>query len=195
MDTLFSMAAFALASSISPGPVNIVSLSCAARHGWRAAMPHVAGANLGFTLLLVLIGLGLHQLLTGRPWLIPSIRGAGVLFLLYLALRLASDDGQLNDSHAPGRPTALSGAVMQWLNPKAWLACIAGMGAFVADGELAMVWVFALLYLVICGLSLASWAGAGAVLRPWLQKAHAVRWFNRCMAMTLAGCALYLLAV
>ncbi len=24
---------------------------------------------------------------------------------------------------------------MQWLNPKAWLASVAGMGAFAADGE------------------------------------------------------------
>ncbi len=31
----------------------------------------------------------------------------------------------------------LYGAIMQWLNPKAWLACVAGMGLFVADGDAA----------------------------------------------------------
>lgn len=193
MSILLSMAGFALASSISPGPVNLVSLSCAARHGWRAALPHVMGATLGFTLLLVLIGLGLHAVLFQWPWLTRMIRLAGVVFLLYLAVRLAWDNGELNAAQSKARPSALGGAVMQWLNPKAWLACVAGMGAFVADGDLLMVWVFAGLYLVICGLSLASWAWAGDALRPWLKKASAIRGFNRSMAAMLAMCALYLL--
>ena len=67
MSVIFSMAAFALASSISPGPVNIVSLGCGARHGLRAALPHVTGATLGFILLLLLIGLGLHEVLKQWP--------------------------------------------------------------------------------------------------------------------------------
>jgi len=61
------MAAFALASSITPGPVNIVALSAGAQFGLRASLRHVTGATLGFTLLLVLIGLGLHELLLRVP--------------------------------------------------------------------------------------------------------------------------------
>jgi threonine/homoserine/homoserine lactone efflux protein len=118
---------------------------------------------------------------------------AGVVFLLYLAYQLASDDGRLSTAQGHKVPSALGGALMQWLNPKAWLACLAGMGAFVADGDVLMVWVFSLLYLVICWLSLASWAWAGASLRAYLKQASAVRWFNRGMAVLLAGCALYLL--
>ena len=149
MSVIFSMAAFALASSISPGPVNIVSLGCGARHGLRAALPHVTGATLGFILLLLLIGLGLHEVLNQWPLLTQLIRFAGVIFLLYLAYQLASDNGQLGAAQEQKVPSALGGALMQWLNPKAWLACLAGMGAFVADGDVLMVWVFCLLYLVI----------------------------------------------
>ena len=193
MSVIFSMAAFALASSISPGPVNIVSLGCGARHGLRAALPHVTGATLGFTLLLLLIGLGLHEVLNQWPLLTQLIRFAGVIFLLYLAYQLASDNGQLGAAQEQKVPSALGGALMQWLNPKAWLACLAGMGAFVADGDVLMVWVFCLLYLVICWLSLASWAWAGASLHGLLKRTAGVRWFNRCMAALLAGCAVYLL--
>lgn len=193
MSIVFSMAAFALACSISPGPVNIVSLGCGARYGWRAALPHVTGATLGFILLLLLVGLGLHEVLNQWPLLTRIIRIAGVVFLLYLAYQLVRDDGQLTTAQAPKVPTALGGALMQWLNPKAWLACLAGMGAFVADGDVVMVWVFALLYLVICWLSLASWAWAGASLRGYLKRTAGIRWFNRGMAVLLAGCAVYLL--
>ena len=193
MSITLSMMAFALASSISPGPVNIVCLSCGARHGLRATLPHITGATLGFVLLLLLIGLGLNEALHTWPWLTDLIRIAGVIFLLYLAYQLARDDGHLNNAQGQKVPSALGGALMQWLNPKAWLACLAGMGAFVADGDVRMVWGFALLYLVICWLSLASWAWAGASLRQHMGHASAIRWFNRVMAALLSGCAMYLL--
>jgi len=61
MELYLSMAAFALASSITPGPVNLVALNCGARFGLRASGRHIAGATLGFTLLLLLIGLGLYE--------------------------------------------------------------------------------------------------------------------------------------
>ncbi|MBC2678919.1 LysE family translocator [Pseudomonas baltica] len=193
MSIVVSMAVFALASSISPGPVNLVSLSCGAHHGLRAALPHVTGATLGFILLLLLMGLGMHEVLNRWPWLTQLIRMAGVIFLLYLAYRLASSDGRLDTAHVQTRPSAFTGALMQWLNPKAWLACLAGMGAFVADGDVRMVWMFALIYLVVCWLSLASWAWAGASLRDYLNNAARLRGFNRVMAALLGGCAVYLL--
>ena len=59
MSLIMSMAAFALAASITPGPVNIVALGSGARFGFRASQRHVAGATLGFVLLLVLMLAGL----------------------------------------------------------------------------------------------------------------------------------------
>ncbi len=85
------------------------------------------------------------------------------------------------------------GAVMQWLNPKAWLACVAGMGAFVADGEARLIWQFAAVYLVICYLSVGCWAYAGTFLRGYLNNPKGMRLFNRAMAGLLALSAVYLL--
>ena len=68
MNTLFySMAGFALAASISPGPVNLLALSAGATHGLRRSMRHVTGATFGFTALLLAMGLGLQQLLQQWP--------------------------------------------------------------------------------------------------------------------------------
>ncbi|MGP8539628.1 LysE family translocator [Pseudomonas protegens] len=193
MSVVFSMAAFALAASITPGPVNIVALGSGARFGFRASLRHVAGATLGFVLLLVLVGLGLHELLRQWPALTQGIRLSGVAFLLYMAWKLAQDDGRLDTEGQPRAPSAWYGALMQWLNPKAWLACVAGMGAFAADGEARLVWLFAAVYLVICYLSVACWAYAGSFLRHYLGNPAGMRLFNRAMAALLAISAACLL--
>ena len=41
MSILASMAAFALATSITPGPVNVVALGSGARHGFAASLVFV----------------------------------------------------------------------------------------------------------------------------------------------------------
>ena len=193
MTVLLSMAAFALASSISPGPVNVVALSTGAQHGFAASMRHVTGATVGFTLLLLLIGLGLHELLAHFPNLIEIVKWAGVGFLLYMAYKLAIDDGKLGADKPTRGPSFAYGAAMQWLNPKAWLASLAGMGAYAADGDGRLVWQFTVVYFVVCYLSIASWAYAGTFLRRYLQEPKRVRLFNRAMATLLAASALYLL--
>ena len=193
MSLLMSMAAFALATSITPGPVNVVALGSGARFGFAASQKHVAGAALGFTLLLVLIGLGLHELLVRWPILTQGIQWGGVVFLLYMAYKLAMDDGRLEAQDAAAAPSMLYGAVMQWLNPKAWLACVAGMGLFAADGEAARVWQLAAVYLVICYLSVACWAYVGTFFRRYLGNARGMRLFNRVMALLLVISVAYLL--
>lgn len=192
MSLMISMAAFALAASITPGPVNIVALSSGAQFGFRASQRHVAGATLGFVLLLVLMGLGLHELLRMWPVLTRVVQLAGVAFLLFMAWKLALDDGRLSAGQSGKAPSMFYGALMQWLNPKAWLACVAGMGAFVADGDARLVWQFAAIYLVICYLSVGCWAYAGTFLRGYLSNAKGLRWFNRTMALLLVVCAGYL---
>lgn len=193
MSLSLSMAAFALAASISPGPVNIVALGAGARHGLRPAMRHVTGATLGFILLLVLIGLGLHEVLRHWPGLAVALHWAGMLFLLYMAWKLARDDGALGEGRDTHAPSLLRGAAMQWLNPKAWLACVAGIGAFVGQGETALLGQFSLIYLVICYLSLGCWALAGSLIRSYLDNPRRLRLFNRSLAALLVLSALYLM--
>ncbi|MNN39987.1 Cysteine/O-acetylserine efflux protein [compost metagenome] len=193
MSLTLSMAAFALAASISPGPVNIVALGSGARYGLRASLRHVTGATLGFSLLLLLIGLGLHELLRYWPAMTQVLHAGGVAFLLYMAWKLASDRGELANSSAPAAPSMLAGATLQWLNPKAWLACVAGVGAYVGEGETALLWQFTGIYFVICYLSIASWAWAGSVISQYLGNPQRVRLFNRVLAALLVASAVYLL--
>lgn len=192
MTTLYlSMAGFALAASISPGPVNVVALSSGVAHGLRATLPHVAGATLGFVLLLLLAGLGLAELLHGWPAAVTLTRWAGMAFLLWMGWALWRSDGKVAAGEQPPAPSLLQGAAMQWLNPKAWVAALAGVGAYAGDDP-ARLWVFAALYFIICYLSIGSWAYAGARLRHLLADERRIRLFNRAMAALLAASAVHI---
>lgn len=193
VELYLSMAAFALAASISPGPVNLVALGSGARFGWRPSLWHVSGASVGFAVLLLLIGLGLHTMLERLPVLLVFIRFAGVAFFLYMAWQLAADDGVLSPEAEGRRPGFWAGAVMQWLNPKAWLASLASMGLFATEGGVGRIWAFTLLYFLICYLSVASWAWAGSRLERHLRQPERMRRFNRLLALLLVVSAGYLL--
>ena len=188
---LLSMSGFALAMSISPGPVNLVALGTGARYGFPASLRHVVGATLGFILLLLLMGLGLGGALSRWPVAAGAIHWGGVLFLCYMAWQLLVDRGQLE--RVDGAPPAFwYGALMQWLNPKAWLAASMGMGAYGAVGDVGQIVWFTSLYLVICLVSIACWAYVGSCLQAVLLSPHRLRWFNRAMAMLLLLSAGYL---
>lgn len=189
---LASMSAFALVASISPGPVNLVGLKSGSHHSIGQGLVFVTGATLGFVALFIGIGLGLHTLLVTTPWLNASLRWAGVIFLLYMSVRLARDSGRIEGpakSHkAPG---FITGAAMQWLNPKAWLASASGISAYASGNDVAL-WVFAALYLPICWASLAAWVFAGAYLRRYVSRPSLMRWLNRMLAALLGASCLLL---
>jgi len=194
MSILASMAAFALATSITPGPVNVVALGSGARHGFAGSLAHVTGATAGYCLLLALTGLGLHETVARWPQATNVVRWAGVVFLLYMAFRLALDRGELAGGATPARPSLLQGAALQWLSPKAWLAALAGMGTYAAEGDAASVWLFTAIYFVVCWPSIAAWAWAGSRLQGWLRAPRRMRVFNRAMAGMLVLSVAYLAA-
>lgn len=189
MSSLLPMFLFALAASLSPGPVNLVGLGTGAQRGLRAGLRHVSGATCGFTLLLVLCGFGLRELLAVAPWLLGGIRVAGTLWFAWMAVKLWRDAGRLSAAGAGEGSLFWQGALMQWLNPKAWIASAAGMGAFAAEGGSGRIGLFALIYFVVCYASLACWVLAGWRLRRWVEAPQRIRLLNRLLAAMLLSCA------
>jgi threonine/homoserine/homoserine lactone efflux protein len=192
MNNYLAMAAFALAASLSPGPVNVVALGSGARHGFAPSMRHVSGATIGFTALLVFTGFGLHAVTAAWPGFMVALQWGGVAFLLYMAWALATASGELGRGSDNHPPSFWVGAGMQWVNPKAWLAASAGMGAFASAGSAGDIWTFSAIYFAVCYASMAAWAAAGAVLQKALTNAARVRLLNRLLALTLLASAAYL---
>ena len=79
MTVFLAMAVFSFVMSISPGPVNIITLSIGANSGFRSALPFVSGATVGFTLLLLLIGIGLGESVMSAPYFIDVISVIGTV--------------------------------------------------------------------------------------------------------------------
>lgn len=70
MSLLFAMFSFSLAMSISPGPVNMIILSSGVNYGAKRTIRYVSGATIGFTLLLLFVGLVFEQFIRAYPFLL-----------------------------------------------------------------------------------------------------------------------------
>ena len=82
-----------------PGPNNIMVMSAGASVGIRKSLPLLMGICVGFTLMLLLVGLGFGQLFTRFPELHLFIKCAGTLYLLYLAWLIARPTDGMADSN------------------------------------------------------------------------------------------------
>ncbi|MEH6566545.1 MAG: LysE family transporter [Halopseudomonas sp.] len=183
-----SMLAFSLVGSVAPGPVCVVAVAAGAQAGlWRSSA-YVLGASLGYTLMVLLVGLGLLGSLQHQPQLVRVLSWLGAGYLLYLAWRLATAQVALAGSDAADQvPGFWAGALAQWLNPKAWLFSTSGIGLFVSGNPASTqtLLLFCMLSLLMCLLGVGSWALAGHLLGQRLPGARAMRCFNRGMAALL----------
>ncbi len=188
---LFAMALFALTTSATPGPVNIIGAMSGAHYGLGASLAFVTGATVIFVALLLALGTGA---IAGIGWievLAKPLTWIGAAYLIWLAWRIAGSDGPGQMESAGKRPGFMDGIMVQGLNPKAWFVIMSALTTFVlpltarGTGLIA----FAGLYLVICWLLLAAWAWFGAALSH-----RAGRGFNRLMALLLVMAVLWMLA-
>lgn len=185
-----SMLLFALAGAISPGPVNVMASALGAAQGFAKAMPHVLGASLSYGAVVWLAGNGLQHSLRAYPELAGLAPFAGAAYLLYLAWRIATAAPRaLSDEAAPPHGAAalqawaqglLQGAVIQVLNPKAWLVALSGVGLFVPGGPegTQRLQLFCGISLLVCWISVSAWALLGQWIRSWLARPAYQRGFN-----------------
>lgn len=193
MSLIIAMSAFALSMSISPGPVNLITLSSGMRFGFRRTMGFVCGASMGFTLLLLAIGLGLGEIAELLPFLLQLLGGMGCLYIAYMGISLYTSAQALENLSLSDQPGFWQGAALQWLNPKAWMACLAGVSGFGLSHSLPLLILFVTLYAVICFVSIACWAAVGQRIKHLLQDSFWRIAINRLMGASLVGIAIYLL--
>lgn len=185
---LLALATFCFVSSITPGPNNMMLLASGANFGFRKTVPHMLGVSLGFAAMVFAVGVGLGAAINAYPMLYDVLRVVAVVYMLWLAWRIATASG-IGDASSGARPMSfLEAAAFQWINPKAWAMALGATAAFVAPdqfliGALVVAGVFALVNLPC----IASWAGFGVVLRRFLDSPRALRAFNVTMALLLVA--------
>lgn len=191
MSVILAMSLFSLSMSISPGPVNFITLSTGVNHGLRSAVPFVSGATIGFTLLLFLIGLGLGQLAADYGAFLDLLGYGGSALICYMGYKIATSDPAI-EMRKETAPSFLQGFLLQWLNPKAWAACLAGVSAFDLAGAHGRLALFVGLYFVICYFGIGFWAVIGDRIHLVFSSDRSLKLFNVFMGMALIFVAIYL---
>jgi threonine/homoserine/homoserine lactone efflux protein len=186
--TLTALVTFAFATSITPGPNNMMLFASGVNFGFRRTIPHMLGIGVGFLSLLIGVGLGLGALLVTVPLLYTGLKIAGGIYLVYIAWKIGSSR-TLGEGKASARPmTFLGAAAFQWVNPKAWVMAVTAMAVYVDPNS--YVWSVVVIGLVFAAVNLPSvstWAGFGSVLREWLSVPVRLKWFNITMAVLLVA--------
>lgn len=192
MDTehtlLWSMAAYALGTSITPGPNNTMLLASGLNFGFRATLPTVLGINLGGLVLWIAVGLGLGQLFTGWPIAQQALRSIGFLYVLYLSWRTWTAGAvRASSNHSGDRPLGpWAAAAFQWVNPKVWFMVLGYFGAFLPERPDAVQVVLASAYFSALNLPcIGLWAYAGSRLQRCLSQPTIRKTFNALMALLL----------
>ena len=81
---------FALVTSITPGPNNIMLTASGANFGFRRTIPRMLGNAIGFTVMVLAIGLGLSEIFETFPIVHQLLHYGGAAYLLYLPYRIAT---------------------------------------------------------------------------------------------------------
>ena len=89
METWIALIGFSFASSVTPGPNNILLWASGASFGLRRTLPHVAGTALGIGAMALLVTAGSSVVAGAIPGLATLMKVGGSAYLLYLAVRVA----------------------------------------------------------------------------------------------------------
>ena len=186
---LLALAAFALVSSITPGPNNLMLMTSGINFGFARTVPHMLGVAIGFTVMIVAVGAGVATVLTVVPGLLGIIKWLSVAYLLYLAWKIATAPAKPLDGTGGAKPmTFLQAAAFQWINPKAWTMALTAASAYLPPddrgrGLIVLAVVFGAINLPSVGL----WAVMGVSLRRFLADPQRLRAFNVAAALTLVA--------
>jgi threonine/homoserine/homoserine lactone efflux protein len=192
-ELLLALIAFAFVSSITPGPNNLMLMTSGINFGFVRTVPHMLGVGIGFTLMIVLVGAGIIQLLNAVPGAQQAIRIASIVYLLYMAWTIATAKPKpVGDAGAAGEDakpfTFTQAALFQWVNPKAWTMALTAVSAYTPKahpvvGLLTVALVFGIINLPCVG----SWTVMGVKMRRFLNDPVSLRRFNIAAALILVA--------
>lgn len=186
-DLFLSLITFAFVSAMTPGPNNTMLMASGVNFGFERTRPHILGVVIGFTIMILAVGLGVGRVFALYPPLYAVLRVVSVGYLLWLAWRIGTAGATNPIVGEEAQPmTFLEAALFQWVNPKGWMVCLSVAANYVSPNDLAAdIAILSAVFLIISIISASTWALFGTSLRPLLQDAKSMRVFNGIMAVAL----------
>jgi len=188
---LLPLFTYALVSSVTPGPNNLMLLASGANFGVRRTLPHMFGISLGFTFMIFMVGLGLMQLFDAWPPSYMVLKVFSVVYILWLGWKIAHSAAPGTQRQAPVKPfTFAQAAAFQWVNPKAWAMALSAITIYAPGREVSAIFIVMAAYLLANFPAISLWVFLGREMRRVLTNQTRLRAFNWTMA-TLLVLSLY----
>ena len=92
MELILPILLFAVSAAITPGPNNIMLMASGLNYGLKKSIPLLLGVVFGFPVMIILVGLGFEIVFQNFPVLHEIIKIVGILYLIYLAWRIATSN-------------------------------------------------------------------------------------------------------
>lgn len=188
IDWMVAVAAFCFATTWTPGPNNTFLMASGLTFGMRRTVPSALGVSIGFSVMVLAVAFGISRVFQAYPVLQDILRVVSIVYLVWLAWRIATADPNLSvDTPDGARPLSfLEAAGFQWVNPKAWSMALSASAVYVLEASpVVSVLVVALIFLVSGLTSSMGWALGGTALRRLISKPKAVRAINIGLAALL----------
>lgn len=192
---LIAALVFLIPMYITPGPNNILCAAHGSQHGFRATIPLISGFVIGWFVMGLFVALAI-DFIEQNTGLLTYLTMIGASYMIYLSYKIATskplDDG-LSESQ---RLTPLTGAMLQFVNGKAWIHDIVLLGSFgtiFGTGLLAKMTLI-IFSIILCLPFVALWAGFGTFLRNFFTSPESSLMLNRVMGFSLFIVAVWLLA-
>jgi threonine/homoserine/homoserine lactone efflux protein len=149
-----------IALALLPGPVVTLVIANGLRHGTRAALINIAGAQVGLAVVIGIVAVGLTSLMATMGYWFDWVRLAGAAYLIWLGVRLVWSPGMpvAADAAPPPPPRGgffLQGVLVLLSNPKVLVFFGAFIPQFVdmSRDQIPQVVVLGATFMVAAGIS------------------------------------------
>ena len=193
---VFSLLAFILISTFTPGPSNIASASMGVLHGYKHSVKYQVGLAAGVFLVMLLSGWISITLLQMVPALEPALRYIGAGYMLYLALGILKASYIFTEKDV--KPLGfVHGVMLQILNPKLFFYAFTLFSVFLISitGNLTLLLIAAAFLSAISFGATSVWALFGAAIKTYLHHLRVKAVINGIFALLLVYSAVNLVGV
>ncbi|MDT0595355.1 LysE family translocator [Glaciecola petra] len=182
-DLTLALMMFAFASSITPGPNNLMLMTSGVNYGFKQTLPHMFGVTFGFIFMAILVGLGITKLFEIFPITYTILTSLCVLYMFFLAYKIATSKEIGTAHNLSAKPMTFVQAVLfQWVNPKAWSMALTAISVYAPSNTIGAILLVACLFGAVNLPCITGWVVIGTKIKRLLQKPSHLRIFNATMA-------------
>lgn len=187
--TLISYLPYALITTFTPGPNNLISFYAVNTQGWKKGLRVLAGIGTAILLIMLIAAVFCHQLSSHVEAVLPVLKYFGAAYILWLAWQIARSGP---DNSTFNTASYWKGFILVFINIKMLLYALTIFTGYIipCSADLSFLLIHAVILTGLCIISNFTWAAVGSFLQEFMNRHY--RPFNIGMGLILAYCAITL---